>query len=81
MSSALDQVFVYAKRWLLSWIAGAPNWLMQITSSLINIVALLAVFLTLFALISVLERKILATNAESLWTEPRGAVRSFSAGR
>jgi putative phosphoesterase len=29
----------------------------QITSSLINIVALLAVFLTLFALISVLERK------------------------
>ena len=60
MSSALDQIFVHGKRWLLSWIAGAPNWLIQITSSLINIVALLAVFLTLFALISVLERKILA---------------------
>ena len=41
-------------------VAGAPDWLIQITSSLINIVALLAVFLTLFALISVLERKILA---------------------
>src|SRR6201987_3274511 len=59
MSSALDQIFVHGKRWLLSWIAGAPNWVIQITSSLINIVALLAVFLTLFALISVLERKIL----------------------
>src|SRR5207247_9281053 len=59
MSSALDQIFVHTKRWLLSWIVGAPNWVIQITSSLINIVALLAVFLTLFALISVLERKIL----------------------
>jgi NADH-quinone oxidoreductase subunit H len=59
MSSALDQIFVHAKRCLLSWIAGAPNWLIQIASSLINIVALLAAFLTLFALMSVLERKIL----------------------
>src|SRR5437773_11468657 len=59
MSSALDQLFVCGKRWLLSWIAAAPNWIIQITSSLINIVALLAVFLTLFALMSVLERKIL----------------------
>jgi len=60
MGSALDQIFVHLKRWLLSWIAGAPDWVIQIISSLINIVALLAVFLTLFALISVLERKILA---------------------
>src|SRR4030095_6008929 len=59
MSSALDQIFVYGKQWLLSWLTGAPNWVVQIASSLINIVALLAVFLTLFALISVLERKIL----------------------
>ena len=50
MSSALDQIFVHFKRWLLSWIAGAPDSVIQITSSLINIVALLAVFLTLFAL-------------------------------
>src|SRR5438552_8204170 len=59
MSSALDQVFVHLKGWLLSLIGRAPNWVMQIASSLINIVALLSVFLTLFALISVLERKIL----------------------
>src|SRR5215813_9214721 len=59
MSSALDQIFVHGKYWLLSWIAGAPTWVVQIMSSLINIGALLAVFLTLFALISVLERKIL----------------------
>src|SRR6201981_2853045 len=60
MSSALDQIFVHGKLWLLSLIAGAPDWVIQIASSLINIIALLAVFLTLFALISVLERKILA---------------------
>src|SRR3954466_10706950 len=59
MTSAVDQIFLYGKRWLLSWIAGAPNWLIQIASSLINIAALLAAFLTLFALMSVLERKIL----------------------
>ena len=60
MTSALDQIFVHTKRWLLSWIGSAPDWVIQIASSLINIVAVLAVFLTLFALISVLERKILA---------------------
>src|ERR1700693_416378 len=59
MTSALDQIFVHTKRWLLFWIAGAPDWVIQITSSLINIFALLGVFLTLFAAISVLERKIL----------------------
>ncbi len=36
-----------------------PDWLTQIASALLNISALLAAFLTLFALISVLERKIL----------------------
>jgi NADH-quinone oxidoreductase subunit H len=60
MSSALDQIFVNAKRWLLTLMAHAPGWLVPIVSSLINIFALLAVFLTLFALISVLERKTLA---------------------
>src|SRR6201997_3526027 len=59
MSSALDQIFVHGKRWLLSCISGAPDLAIQIASSLINIFALLGVFLTLFALISVLERKIL----------------------
>jgi NADH-quinone oxidoreductase subunit H len=60
MMKSIDQVFVNAKHWLLSWLAGCPNWATQVVSSLINILALLAVFLTLFALLSVLERKILA---------------------
>jgi NADH-quinone oxidoreductase subunit H len=59
MSGCVDQIFVIGKRWLLSWLAGAPDSVIQITSSLINIFALLGVFLTLFALMSVLERKIL----------------------
>jgi NADH-quinone oxidoreductase subunit H len=59
MRPSVDQIFVYAKEWLLSWLAGAPDWVLQIASSLINIGTVLGVFLTLFALISVLERKIL----------------------
>ena len=60
MSQSLDQVFILAKQWLLSFLAGhAPDWAIQIASSLLNIAALLGFFLTLFALISVLERKIL----------------------
>lgn len=60
MSKSIDQVFVNAKQWLLLWLAGSPGWLIQVASILINIFMLLAVFLTLFALMSVLERKILA---------------------
>src|SRR6266852_8452583 len=56
----VDQIFIRAKQWLLSLLANAPDWVIQIASSLINIFMLLAVFLTLFALMSVLERKILA---------------------
>jgi NADH-quinone oxidoreductase subunit H len=59
VSESIDQVFVRMKQWLLSPFASAPDWLAQVASSLINIFALLAVFLTLFALMSVLERKIL----------------------
>ena len=59
MSKSVDQIFVNAKLWLLSWLMGAPGWVIQVASSLINIFALLFVFLTLFALMSVLERKIL----------------------
>src|SRR6266536_3367189 len=60
MSKSIDQAFVHAKQWLLSWLAGSPGWVVQVVSILINIFMLLAVFLTLFALMSVLERKILA---------------------
>jgi NADH-quinone oxidoreductase subunit H len=56
----VDQIFVSAKHWLLSLLPDLPNWAIQIASSLLNIAALLGAFLTLFALISVLERKILA---------------------
>src|SRR5438093_1480904 len=59
MTAFLDQIFVRGKQTLLAPMAHAPGWLVQIVSALINIFALLAVFLTLFALISVLERKIL----------------------
>jgi NADH-quinone oxidoreductase subunit H len=57
----IDQIFIRTKQWLLMPLRGrAPDSLIQIISALINIAALLGVFLTLFALISVLERKILA---------------------
>src|ERR671931_1277173 len=67
MVEPLDQIFIHAKqsllsftKWLLSFVfERIPDWLIQVISSLINIAALLGVFLTLFALISVLERKIL----------------------
>jgi NADH-quinone oxidoreductase subunit H len=59
VSKPVDQIFVSVKQWLLSWLTAAPGWVLQIASSLINIIALLFVFLTLFALMSVLERKIL----------------------
>src|SRR5437764_12758307 len=55
----LAQIFPRAQEWLLSPLACAPDWLIQVVSSLINISGVLGVFLTLFALISVLERKIL----------------------
>jgi NADH-quinone oxidoreductase subunit H len=58
-ADSIDQVFTHVKEWLLSLIAGAPDWVMQIASAFINIGMLLGFFLTLFAAISVLERKIL----------------------
>jgi NADH-quinone oxidoreductase subunit H len=58
--NAVDQIFIRAKEGLLSPLTGrAPDLIVQIASSLINIGTLLGVFLTLFALMSVLERKIL----------------------
>ena len=58
---AVDQLFVNLKERLLTWLSatGAPELAVQIASVLINIAGVLGVFLTLFALISVLERKIL----------------------
>ncbi|MEI8340399.1 MAG: NADH-quinone oxidoreductase subunit NuoH [Verrucomicrobiota bacterium] len=56
----VDQIFVIAKQQLLALLGFAPAWVLQIISSLINIAGILGVFLTLFALISLFERKILA---------------------
>jgi NADH-quinone oxidoreductase subunit H len=58
-AESVDQIFPFVKQWLLSFLAGAPDWVMQLASALINIAMLLGFFLTLFAAISVLERKIL----------------------
>lgn len=59
MIDGFDQIFVIAKRLLLSLLWWAPDWVVQVISCLVNIAALLGVFLVIFALISVLERKIL----------------------
>src|SRR3954447_9795464 len=58
-ASSVDQVFVSLKGWLLSFVSSAPEWAQAAAASLISISAVLAVFMSLFALISVLERKIL----------------------
>jgi NADH-quinone oxidoreductase subunit H len=58
-ASSVDQAFVSLKGWLLSFVSTAPDWVQATASSLISISAVLGVFMTLFALISVLERKIL----------------------
>lgn len=60
MSEFLDQIFVLAKHWILSWLSAAPPWLTAIASSLLSISTMLGVFLALFALMSLFERKILA---------------------
>src|SRR2546421_7385808 len=57
--NSVDQVFVSLKGWLLSFVSSAPDWVQAVVSSLINISAVLGVFMALFALISVVERKIL----------------------
>jgi len=59
LSQSIDQIFINAKQWILSLLSGRPDWVTTIASILLNIGALLGVFLTIFALISVLERKIL----------------------
>jgi NADH-quinone oxidoreductase subunit H len=57
--NSIDQAFVSLKGWLLSFVSSAPDWVQAVVSSLINIAGVLGIFMTLFALISVLERKIL----------------------
>ena len=60
MVQFIDQIFVLAKQQLLALFGFAPAWVVQVISCFVNIAAILAVFLTLFAAISLFERKILA---------------------
>ena len=55
----LDQIFVPAKQWLLSFLVHAPDWLRRSFPACSASSVLLAVFASLFALMSLLERKIL----------------------
>src|SRR5205814_9018594 len=58
-SAFLDQIFVRLKQLALAQLPQRHDLLLQIASALLNIILLLGFFATLFALISVLERKIL----------------------
>jgi NADH-quinone oxidoreductase subunit H len=62
--SPLDQIFVIAKQWLLDLLGRyLPSWASQVAvplaSIFLNIAGILAVYYTIFALISLFERKIL----------------------
>jgi len=68
-AESVDQIFPFVKQWLLSFLAGAPDWVMQLASALINIATLLGFFLTLFAAMSVL---FFAGVAVAYWAESAG---------
>ena len=58
MSTDLDQIFVTLKHWLLGLLANIlPAPLLPVVSALISIAAIIAVFASLFALMTILERK------------------------
>jgi NADH-quinone oxidoreductase subunit H len=54
MTETIDQIFVLLKRWLVEF---APQAWQPFLSALISVAAILAVFPTLFALTTILERK------------------------
>jgi len=58
--AALDQIFVNLKQWLLGFLDGAPELLVHFSSALISISGVLGTFLVCFALVSLVERKVLA---------------------
>lgn len=58
MSTDLDQIFVTLKHWLLGLMADIlPAPLLPVASALISIAAIIGVFASLFALMTILERK------------------------
>jgi NADH-quinone oxidoreductase subunit H len=53
-----DQIFVILKHWLLDQLAAIlPAWSLPVVSALASIAAIIGVFATLFALMTILERK------------------------
>ena len=58
-SEAVDQIFVRIKLWIGLHLPQGRDWVAHLASPIINITAVLVVFLSLFAAMSVLERKIL----------------------
>jgi NADH-quinone oxidoreductase subunit H len=54
LAQPLDQIFVIAKRWLLSYLPAA---LQPLCSAVLSVAAILIAFATLFALTTLLERK------------------------
>ena len=56
--SELDQIFVTLKHWLLGQLANIlPGALLPVVSALLSIAAIIVVFATLFAIMTILERK------------------------
>ncbi|TAK95560.1 MAG: NADH-quinone oxidoreductase subunit NuoH [Verrucomicrobia bacterium] len=54
----MDQIFVALKHWLLGQLATIlPAWLLPVVSALMSIAAIIGVFATLFAIMTILERK------------------------
>src|SRR5882724_1744780 len=79
MSESFDQIFIHVKQLLLAPLAGAPDWMVQIASSLINIFAARCVSHTLRAHFRAGAENSRA-HAKSLWTKSRRAVRTSSTG-
>ena len=53
-----DQIFVQLKHWLLSLLAGVlPAPLLAVISVLLSIIPIIVVFATLFAIMTIMERK------------------------
>ena len=56
--TGLDQVFVTLKHWLLGQLANIlPNGLLPVVSVLLSIAAIIMVFASLFAIMTIMERK------------------------
>ncbi|MBI5773378.1 MAG: NADH-quinone oxidoreductase subunit NuoH [Verrucomicrobia bacterium] len=59
-AEAIDQIFITLKHAILGWLAPyLPDWLMPIVSAVLSITPILMVFPLVFALTTVVERKVL----------------------